>query len=89
MRLKETKDNWKASNVIRKIAEPPEFPITRGHKDTKKWCKGKPGVLHDYDLTEVKVDKNGSVPFFGQRGYAFLEFRCLNCKKRLLQGLIR
>jgi hypothetical protein len=62
MRIKETKDNWKASNILRKLATPPEQVKHQSHKNTKKWCKGKVGVEHDYKQGEVKTFEGQTYP---------------------------
>lgn len=51
MRLKEDKDSWNASNIIRKTVEVPEEPKKKpARKNTRRWCKGKRGVEHQFEL---------------------------------------
>lgn len=50
MRLKEDTSNWRASNVKRKLAQAPEHPTYQNKKDRKRWCGGKEGRDHDWQL---------------------------------------
>lgn len=89
MRLKETKDNWKASNVERKIVELPAQPKPRpAKKNTHKWCKGKEGRLHDPRLTEST--HLSIVGWAGvEKEYRTLLWTCATCGKRFYDSLMR
>jgi formylmethanofuran dehydrogenase subunit E len=78
MRIKKDKTNWDASNVLRKVTEPPERPSNHSRKNTKKWCKGKPGVEHDYQL--YKTERFKWSPNNPER--LFIHWRCGSCGKR-------
>lgn len=76
MRLKESRDNWKASNIIRKVRQLPEVRPHRSKKNTRKWCKGKVGVLHDVYLVKVYQ------PEFWFRKEMWCSWECKTCKKQ-------
>ncbi len=80
MRLKEDSSNWKASNIIRKVKQPPSVPIKRSRKDTKRWCKGKAGVEHEY---EMRVPPNDSTAIRGFRRVPI----CINCSRQDYRGV--
>lgn len=50
MRLSKDKTSWKAGGIIRRdfrnVKGEPEIEKPQNQRKTKKWCKGKPGVLH-------------------------------------------
>jgi hypothetical protein len=71
MRLKEDKSNWKASNILRKIALLPDEPRTHKKKSTRKWCKGVVGIKHDY--------QKATKPFIP--GYIIDISKCARCTK--------
>ncbi len=52
-------DSWKASGVIRRdyrsVRNGPEVAKHGKKKDTKKWCRGKPGQIHD--IKTVKYER--------------------------------
>lgn len=79
MRLKEDKSSWKASNVLRKIqpvlAEPKKMHRA---KNTRKWCKGKEGRLHDPQLLVCER----WVSLFTGQPFIHEEWRCADCGKR-------
>lgn len=79
MRLKEDSSNWKASNVLRKVTEiPEEVPRRMKKKDTNKWCKGKVGVKHKYELiSESKFHR-----------LTWSEYRCTVCRKKHLKSMV-
>lgn len=53
MRLKEDKSNWKASNIIRKTRLwLDEAKHIGRRKNTRKWCRGKVGIAHQFVTTE-------------------------------------
>lgn len=87
MRLKEGKSNYRASNLISKLQIVPESAYYHSKKDTRRWCKGKSGVLHDYQL--VRSVKLSAVPHFGQLNWRLLTFLCSNCNRKEYQSLVR
>lgn len=60
MRIKETKSNWNASGIIKRDfrhdSSQPQTSRVKSKKDTRKWCKGKVGVEHDYEYQFPKND---------------------------------
>lgn len=83
MRLKESKDNWKASNILRKLAVSPESPKARSRKNTRKWCKGKKGVEHDVYLVEAYQ------PEWWFRKEMWCSWECKTCGKQWYTTLQR
>lgn len=59
MRLKEESNNYHASALKRKLMQIPNVVKLKSKKDTKKWCKGKVGVEHDYHYEIPKNDLGG------------------------------
>jgi hypothetical protein len=55
MRLKEDKNSWQASNILRKILPLPTVFAHRPHKNTRRWCKGVVGREHRYKIVERQV----------------------------------
>jgi hypothetical protein len=86
MRLKEDSDNWKASNLTRKLKPLPVSPRHISRKDTKRWCGGHVGRLHDYYLVE---SNHSSFHIFDSEEHRWLIFRCATCRKELYQSLER
>lgn len=92
MRLKENNDNWRASNVVRKQAEAPQQPHYKSKKDTKRWCKGKVGVKHEYDLVKAERHEGFVYTVVGRNDVGerrspdslWIEFRCVHCRKELV-----
>lgn len=80
MRLKENKDNWNASGLIRKLSIPPVEVKAKARKNTRKWCKGREGVPHDYDLANLEA-----YTFYPVGGCSvWLEYRCQGCQRKEL-----
>lgn len=76
MRIKQDKSNWQASAIMKRdfrhdSSQPSQTKI-RSKKDTRKWCKGRVGVEHDY---EYQYPKNE--PFLFR-----LIAVCNNCEKQ-------
>lgn len=63
MRLREDKSSYKVIGLAKRYEELDDEPIIRRRKNTKKWCGGKVGKEHDW---EVKIPKNCSM-FIGIR----------------------
>lgn len=84
MRLKEERSNWHASAVERKNfrrgAQTDRIRRPRSKKDTKKWCKGKVGVLHNPQITGFKRVVFGWVSMI-------IEWKCDACGKEWSQWL--
>lgn len=82
MRLKEDSSSWKGMGLKAKLEPVPEEPVRHSKKNTRKWCKGKVGTMHDFYL--FKSD-------YFHWGYEvrFLDFRCSGCGKQLLESLHR
>lgn len=76
MRLKEDKSSWHSSAIIKRdFRHDSSQPVGASHrtkKDTKKWCRGKVGVEHDY---EYQIPPNDSFIYKMQP-------ICLNCGKQ-------
>lgn len=58
MRLKEDKKSWRVSAILKRdfkhdSSEPSRIRY-RSKKDTKRWCRGKVGIEHDYRIKEKK-----------------------------------
>lgn len=83
MRLKEDNSSWNASNVKRKVAQLPDEPVRRSKKNTRRWCKGRVGVEHDYQWNvlpwigtlkqRLKVCVNCGKQDYRTMDYKFLE----------------
>lgn len=75
MRLKKDSSSWRASGIIKRDFKHDHSQPTRGHfhnsKDTRKWCKGKVGKLHNYQRA-LKWE-------FGTHKY-YVD-KCANCGK--------
>lgn len=78
MRLKEDKNNWNASNIIRKEATPPDRPRVHSRKNTAKWCKGRVGTEHQFSGWH----DHGLI--IGSRKLPLWEATCEVCGKRKL-----
>ena len=76
MRLKEDSDSWKSSGIIKRdFRNDHSDSFSRkksSKKDTKRWCKGKVGVEHEYKLVE-----SGKI----SRLY-WKTHKCINCGKK-------
>lgn len=55
-----------------------EIPKHRSSKDTKRWCGGKPGRLHDYQYEEYLITRRAG-PWDGTPPRSVL--RCTKCRK--------
>jgi hypothetical protein len=75
-RIKKDHTGYTTMSLWKKYKYPEVFeklkPKTK--KDTKRWCRGKVGVEHDYDLTE----EYESVTF----GRILQTFRCRQCGRK-------
>lgn len=81
MRLKEDRSNWRASNIIRKVQLIPDEPVRIHHrKNTKKWCRGKVGVEHQWAEETLKYDF-GKYTFNSMRDWKVYEQICKICGK--------
>jgi hypothetical protein len=80
MRLKESKDNWKASNVLRKVSELPPPRNRPAKKNTNLWCKGK--VSKEHDVYLIKCEKLGLWSTELAREYRWFTWQCKVCTKR-------
>lgn len=83
MRLKEDRNNWRASSIIRKQAVVPEVVKAPAKKDTVKWCKGKVGREHVYEL--IVPPNEANLALFA--GYKKLPV-CANCGKQDYRGVM-
>lgn len=76
MRLKEDSDSWKSNGIIKRdFRHDNSDTLLRkkpSKKDTKKWCKGKVGIIHVW----IDVDKS-SISFF-----SWHTRKCTNCGKK-------
>jgi hypothetical protein len=84
-RLKKDSSSWKAQGLKAKQEQTPEQPVPlHRQKNTRKWCKGHVGVLHDYQMTQCRR-------MFGwYKGDAlWVKFCCSNCSKQLSQWVHR
>ncbi len=75
MRLKEDSSSYNSSNVKRRLYR--QSPVIargklRNKKNTKKWCKGKIGVPHNY--VDVKETKFYNI--------SWITSTCTNCGKK-------
>lgn len=82
MRLKENRDNWKASNVIRKTSELAEPKPKAAKKNTRLWCKGKMGREHDVYLIKSEI-------LYWPKAWRWLTGQCKTCKKEWNTSLRR
>ncbi len=82
MRIRKDKSNYRASGILRKLTPMPETVKPRSKKDTKRWCKGKPGREHQYDI--VKIDR-----FTWARSFVWIDWKCKNCGRRDYQSFKR
>ena len=76
-RLKKDHSGWKTSGKWKKYQYPKidETPRrVKKSKDTRKWCKGKFGVKHDYEL--IQDSDWRKIPI------------CKNCKKQDYRGVL-
>ncbi len=85
MRLKEDTSSWAASGVIKRdFRHDPSLVADKPHsskKDTKRWCKGKVGVEHEW---ENIIPPNDSLAFrkfdicknCGRQSYANIKYYC-------------
>jgi hypothetical protein len=53
MRLKEDSSSWRSSGIVKRDFKHGNVPVpernrTTGRKDTRRWCRGKQGVEHDW-----------------------------------------
>lgn len=78
MRLSRDSSSWRAQGLARKYKECPDSPVKATRKNTKKWCKGKVGVLHDLDL--IKTDR-----FNWWREMLWVHWKCANCGKKFTE----
>lgn len=76
MRLKEDNSNYKASNVKRKLVQTPEASRHKSKKNTRRWCKGKVGTPHDFDITKIQR-------LVGR--FMWIKWNCKNCGKMAQQ----
>ena len=68
---------WQQSAIDRRDfrSDPdPTFHLPSKRKSTKKWCKGKMGVLHEYAPHKIRAG-------FAV-GYIWEETHCLKCGKK-------
>lgn len=72
MRLKEDTSNYRASALLRKVKPLPDEPHFHKKKDTRRWCKGKVGVEHAFELIEHHKS----------RWFSFKIYKCTNCGKK-------
>lgn len=72
MRIKECKDNWNASSIIKRDnshIKTDDMVFRAARKDTKRWCRGKKGTKHVYER-------------FQNRHYKRLIYAmCVNCHR--------
>lgn len=83
-RLRKEHDSYKASGKWIKNKYPSLYDfVTRNKakKDTKKWCKGKVGVAHEYELI---IPKNESRTIRGFRKIP----TCKNCLRQDFRGTV-
>ena len=76
MRIKERKDNWRASAILKRDFrhDHGEFmPKFSHHKNTNKWCRDKIGIKHE-------VNWRKETWLFGMTMYVG---RCINCHKKM------
>lgn len=78
MRLKEDASSYKAMGLKKKLEEIPAVFKHKNKKDTKKWCKGKVGVEHNYELQVPKNEILG--------GWRLIPI-CNNCGKQDYHGV--
>jgi len=79
MRLKERRDNWRASAVIKRdFKHDHSDPISRfrSHKETNKWCQGKKGIKHELSWRKETW-------LFGMVTYVGV---CSKCNKRMYKS---
>lgn len=88
MRLKDDASNWNASNVQRKLKEIPDLPALRSTKNTRRWCKGKVGRDHEYQITDFKVMEGGEWTWH-KRDLLNMKWACVNCRKQNWQWFDR
>ena len=77
MRLKEDSSSWKSSSIKRRDfrhdpSQPQRTKFSR-KKDTKKWCKGRVGEVHELELKE-------STTFLM---WAWDYYKCTRCGKKV------
>lgn len=75
MRLKEDSSSWRGMGLKAKAAPIPERPKYKAKKDTKRWCLGKVGRDHDY---EVRQPQGG---MFSRGSYSEGRVRMPVCKR--------
>lgn len=76
MRLKEDTSSWHSSSIIKRdFRHNPEVASRkpRSKKDTKRWCRGKVGVKHVFQLIERAEFKV----------FAWNTNKCVNCGKKI------
>lgn len=74
-RLKKDHDGWKSAGLWLKYQYPKieeEPRTTHKKKNTRKWCKGRKGVEHDYEL----VEKHKFLD------WSWKIYKCINCGKQ-------
>lgn len=81
MRLKEDTTSWKAQGLKIKLKLIPAAPKHHAKKNTRKWCKGKVGVEHDYEL---QIPPNESKTIAGFRMVPI----CKNCGRQDYRGVL-
>lgn len=82
MRLKEERNNWNASNIIRKVSAAPEQVRAHSRKNTVKWCKGVVGRLHDYDMAKMDVYDFYPQSYYRGAFAIYLNYECLGCGRK-------
>lgn len=83
-RLKKDHSGWKSHGKWLKYQHPKieEVPKQgKKSKNTRKWCKGKVGVKHDYELS---IPRNDHMAI---RGFRKLPI-CNNCGKQDYRGVL-
>lgn len=81
-RISQDDDSWKAGGIkrrdFRSVRNGPEVPKHGKKKNTKKWCRGQVGKLHD---TEVKPWKSLSFYRDPFNRPVWVVDKCKNCGK--------
>lgn len=83
-RIKKDHSNWKTMGLWKRFQYPKveeESKKPKSKKNTKKWCKGKVGVKHDYKL-EIPQNDPESI-----RGFRKVPI-CTNCRRQDYNGVL-